>query len=51
MGCGWVELRDERSSSFGELRAIYHAGSSTGQTRLRVYICSGLPEQPLPLGR
>lgn len=43
MGSGWVELRDRVSDSFGELDAVYHAGSSTGAVRVRAYACAGLP--------
>jgi hypothetical protein len=44
MGSGWVELRDPVSDSFGEIEAVYHAGSATGPLRLRAYACAGLPE-------
>jgi hypothetical protein len=37
-GCGWVELREAVTDSFGELRATYHAGASTGPLRLRAFI-------------
>lgn len=46
LGSGWIELRDPVSDSFGEVRAVYHAGSSTGKMRLRAFAAAGLPSNP-----
>jgi hypothetical protein len=48
LGSGWIELRDPVSDSFGEIKGLYHAGSSTGKFRLRAYACAGLPVSPRP---
>jgi hypothetical protein len=44
LGTGWVEVRQPVSDAFGEIAAVYHAGSITGKLRLRAFACAGLPQ-------
>lgn len=39
---GWIEVLDPVSDIAGRVEFIYHAGTSTGQVRLRAFIAGGL---------